>query len=345
MPTGTPPRTPSSRRLAPGIAIALLTCAPSGNSEPLRLVAEEPHMGVVVRIEAYVPARVNPARAFRAAFDRVRDLESKLSSYRDDSELRQIERKAWRSPTSVSADFARVLGQAIELARQSDGAFDPTLGRVTRLVRAGGWGEALSAPSGLEGAWNLTGWRHVELDPESRTVLFRRRGLQIDLGGIAKGFVADEILEALRSDGIVQALVSVGGDIAAGAPPPGKRGWSVAIDQIGDRGDAEVPLLLRHQALSTSGSRERYFLLGDQMCSHVLARSDANCADVSTAVSVVASSGLEADGLATALLALGRERSDALLSRYPDARAYWAPEVPLAGRQPHGHTLGPESQR
>lgn len=345
MPTGTPPRVPSSWRLPLGIAIALLTCAPGGSAEPLRLVAEEPHMGVVVRIEAYVPAGINPARAFRAAFDRVRDLERKLSSYRDDSELRKVERKAWRSPTSVSADFARVLGHAIELARQSDGAFDPTLGRVTRLVRAGGWGETLSEPSALEAVWKLTGWRHVELDPESRTVFFRQRGLQIDLGGIAKGFVADEILEALRSDGIFHALVSVGGDVAAGAPPPGKRGWSVAIDQIGDRGDTEIQLLLRHQALSTSGSRERYFLLGDQVCSHVLARNDASCLDVSTAVSVVASSGLEADGLATALLALGRERSDALLSRYPDARALWASEVPLAARQPHRRVPVSESQR
>ena len=149
----------------------------------------------------------------------------------------------------------------------------------------------------------------------------------------------------LRSGGIFQALVSVGGDIAVGAPPPGKPGWSVAIDQIGDRGDAEIRLLLRHQAVSTSGSRERYFLLDDQMCSHVVARGGSSCADVSTAVSVVAASGLEADGLATALLVLGRERSDALLSRYPDARAYWATEVPLAGRLPHGHTLAPESQR
>jgi len=302
-------------------------------------------MGVVVRIEAYVPAGVNPARAFRAAFDRVGGLARKLSSYRDDSELRQVERKAWRSRTQVSADFARVLAHAIDLARQSDGAFDPTLGRVTRLVRAEGWGAALSEPSALEGAWKLTGWRHVELDSESRTVFFRRRGLQVDLGGIAKGFVADETLETLKSRGISQALVSVGGDIAAGAPPPGKRGWSVAIDQIGDRDDSEIQLLLRHQAVSTSGSRERYFLQGDLLCSHVVARDDASCTDVSTAVSVVASSGLKADGLATALLALGRDRSDVLLSHYPDVRVYWAAHGPAAGRQPQQHVLPTESQR
>lgn len=292
-------------------------------------------MGVVVRIEAFVPAEVNPALAFRAAFDRVGGLARKLSSYRDDSELRQVERKAWRSRTRVSADFAHVLGYAIELARQSDGAFDPTLGRVTRLVRAGGWGGALSEPSSLEGAWDLTGWRHVELDPQARTVFFRRRGLQIDLGGIAKGFIADKALEALQSGGISQALVSVGGDIAASAPPPGKRGWSVSIDQIGDRGDAEIQLLLRHQAVSTSGSRERYFLLGDQICSHVVARDGDGCTDVSTAVSVVASRGLEADGLATALLALGPDRSDVLLSRYPDVQVYWASPGRAAAGQPH----------
>ncbi|MDE0106893.1 MAG: FAD:protein FMN transferase [Bryobacterales bacterium] len=312
----------------------MFACASGGNSEPLRLVAEEPHMGVVVRIEAYAPAGVNPARAFRAAFDRVEDLAQRLSSYRDDSELRQVERKARQSRTPVSADFARVLGHAIELARHSDGAFDPTLGRVTRLVRAGGWGAAVPGPSALEGAWKLTGWRHVELDPEAGTVFLRRSGLQLDLGGIAKGFVADETLEALQSGGISQALVSVGGDIAAGAPPPGKPGWSVAIDQIGDRGDAEIQLLLRHQAVSTSGSRERYFLLGGQICSHVVVRDDASCTDVSTAVSVVASSGLDADGLATALLALGRDRSEALLTHYPDVQVYWASRGRASARQP-----------
>jgi len=118
-------------------------------------------MGAVVRIEAYVPAGISPALAFRAAFDRVGELAGRLSSYRADSELRQLERKAWRSPTSVSEDFARVLGHAIELARQSDGAFDPTLGRVTRLVRAGGWGEALSEPSALDGVLDVVDLRRT----------------------------------------------------------------------------------------------------------------------------------------------------------------------------------------
>lgn len=302
-------------------------------------------MGMVVRIEAYVPENINPARAFRAAFDRVGELARKLSSYRDDSEVSDVERRAWKSQVPISEDLAAVLGRALELARQSEGAFDPTLGRVTRLVRAQGWGQAGPGPSALGNAWKLTGWQHVELDQASRTVFLGRPGLQLDLGGVAKGFIADESLKSLRQAGISRALVSVAGDIAAGAPPPGTDGWRVAIDQTGEHSDRDVRLLLRHQAISTSGGRERYFLAGDQKCSHILSGDDARCVDVSMAVSVVASSGLEADGLATGLVALGRERSAALLSRYPHVRVYWSPEGPSAASPSHQRIPSTDSQR
>ena len=302
-------------------------------------------MGLVVRIEAFVPEKVNPARTFRAGFDRVGELARKLSSYRDDSEVRRVEREAWRSPTPVSEDLASVLGRAIELARQSDGAFDPTLGRVTRLVRAEGWGQQRPQPSGLRDAWKLTGWRHVEVNPVSRTVFLRRRGLQIDLGGIAKGFIADEVLKTLRIAGVDRALVSVGGDIVAGAPPPGTDGWAVAISQFGNRRESEVQLLLRHEAVSTSGSRERYFLAGDRKCSHILARNASNCVDASIAASVVAPSGLEADGLATALVVLGSTHSAELLARYPNVRVYWSTGGRADSPPPHQRRPSTDSQR
>lgn len=345
MPTGIQRLARSNQRVPLGIALGFLVSASSGISEPRRLVAEEPHMGLVVRIEAYVPENVNPALAFRAAFDRVGELERKLSSYREDSELREVERKAWRARVPVSGDLAFVLSRAIELARQSNGAYDPTLGRVTRLVRAHGWGRAGPDPLDLRDAWNLTGWRHVEVDQAARTVFFHRRGLQIDLGGIAKGFIADEALKTLRVAGVARALVSVGGDIVAGAPPPEMDGWRVELEQFADRGESDVSLWLRNEAVSTSGSRERYFFAGDQTCSHILARNDSDCIDVSVAASVVASSGLEADGLATALVALGRARSAGILARHPNVRVYWNSQDPLDSLPRHQRMPSTDSQR
>lgn len=289
-------------------------------------------MGVVVRMDAYVPAGVNPAKAFRTAFDRVADLARRLSSYREDSELRQVERLAWQGPVEVSEAFGRVLGAALRLARASGGAFDPTVGSVTRLVR----GESATADgrggAALESAWRRTGWELVELDTERRTVLLRSQGLLFDFGGIAKGFIADEALDTLKRSGVRRALVSIAGDIVAGEAPPMQQGWMVALDAAGPKGTIEERIILRHQGVSTSGSRERNYQRDGRRCSHIVTRTSDLCADTAAAVSVVAPTGMEADGLATALVALGRDRSKSLLAGRPGVRAYWTGSG-LAGDQ------------
>ena len=283
-------------------------------------------MGVVVRIEAWMPSAANPAKVFRTAFDRIGELSHTLSSHRDDSELRVLERRSWREPVAVSPSLGRVLDMALRLARETDGAFDPTLGRVTRLARS-----AYGKPRGpdeeaLRLAWRHVGWRLVVLDTEARTVFLRRRGIQLDLGGIAKGFIADEAVRVLRSADVPRALVAIAGDIVAGDAPPGEPGWAVGIDAVGPRGSTERRILLRHQGVSTSGGRERRWALNGRECSHIVTRSPEPCADPATAVSVVAPTGAQADGLATALVAAGRGRSDEMLRGRSGVRAYWAAE-------------------
>ena len=284
-------------------------------------------MGVVVRLEAYFPSGANPARVFRATFDRIADLSLKFSSYRDDSELREVERHAWREPHPVSTEFAHLLGEALVLARESGGAFDPTVGRVTRLLR-----KPTSGPEGpnrreLRKAWDASGWRHVELDARNQTVFIRKRGLQLDLGGIAKGYIADQALKTLAMSGVPSALVAIAGDIAIGAPPPGKPGWRVGLDANGERGTIERHLVLSHRAVSTSGSRERHYFANGRTCSHVVTRTSAPCLETPHAVSVLAESGLHADGLATALLALGPQEAAEFLGKYPGVQAYWTPDA------------------
>ena len=287
-------------------------------------------MGVVVRIDAYLPPETNPARVFRSALDRVESLAQSLSDYREDSELRAVENTAWQEPIPVSRDFYRVLSEALLIARESDGAFDPTLGSVTRLVRRA----QNAGPIELALAWDSTGWTQVSLGAESRSVFLRKRGIQFDLGGIAKGYIADQALEALRQAGVSRALVAVAGDIAAGAPPPGKDGWPVALDAAGASGTVERVLALRNQAVSTSGSRERNYASNGRRCSHIVTRWSAPCAATGPAVSVVAPTGLEADGLATALLALGREKSGKLLASHPEARAFWFDDTDQVAKAP-----------
>ena len=190
--------------LACGAAFSLQGATVSEATDLRQHFAEATHMGVVVRIDAYLPPETNPARVFRSALDRVESLARSLSDYREDSELRAVENTAWQEPIPVSRDFYRVLSEALLIARESDGAFDPTLGSVTRLVRRA----QNAGPIELALAWDSTGWTQVSLRAESRSVFLRKRGIQFDLGGIAKGYIADQALEAF--DGAIKAMIDEG---------------------------------------------------------------------------------------------------------------------------------------
>ena len=305
-------------------ALAHPVAGPSQDAPSQKLFAEEPHLGVVARIDAFVPHAVNPARAFRAAFDRIADLERKFSSYRDDSEIRGVEDLAWKRPATVSDDVSTLLRLALTIAKETGGAFDPTIGALTRLARERGLPLSPRSDQAFVQARLLTGWRQVALDLERNTVFLRAKGVQFDVGGIAKGFIADEALRELANRGIESAMVSIAGDIAVGGPPPSERGWTVGLDAIGTRGGVEQVLIVANQGVSTSGSRARSYKVGERRCSHILSPAEESCTDPGIAVSVVAPTAAEADGLATALVAMGRERSEALLSKRPHIDVYWA---------------------
>ena len=314
------------------LVIAAFVCGavPAGGEDGeflRRMIAEEPHMGLIVRIDAYVSEEVNPAHVFRAAFDRVATLEQTFSSYRADSEVRRVEQLAWREPILISAELSAVLGHALAVASASGGAFDPTVGSMTGLLRRNGTLQIPRDRAALAAARSLTGWQRVEHDASARTVFLHRRGVQLDFGGIAKGYIADEVLRVLERGGVPRAMASVAGDIVVGDPPPGQAGWRVGLDAVGSRGGLERHLVLRRQAVSTSGGRERYYESDGRRCSHILGRSEDPCADAALAVSVVAPTGIEADALATALIAMGREAGNDLLQGLPGVRAYWAKAV------------------
>lgn len=290
-------------------------------------------MGTVVRISAYFPADTNPPTVVRKAFDRVAEAAGRFSSFSETSELRRLEAAAWRTPTPVSGDLAQLLGHGLRLAQQTGGAYDPTLGRVTRLLRANGWRSKGPSEKRLRAAWRRTGWTHVELDISNLTVAITRRGIQFDLGGIAKGYAADRALDTLRRNGVRQAVVAIGGDIAVGDPPPGRDAWEIGLDALGPHGSVERELSVSNRGVSTSGSRERYYLANGAECSHIVVNSTDLCGDATRAVSVVAPTALEADGLATALISLGRKGSQDFLSRRSEIEVYWAADHQVQARK------------
>jgi thiamine biosynthesis lipoprotein len=277
-------------------------------------------MGTTLRLVVYAPTANAGRRAMEMAFARAEELNGILSDYQEQSELMRLCAKSGGPPTAVSRELFTVLESAQELARLSDGAFDVTIGPVTRLWRLARKSKRLPDPADLAAARALVGYRMVELTAQGRWVRLAKPGMRIDLGGIAKGFTADELLELLRKEGLPRSLVALGGDITCGDAPPGAQGWEVGIIPAPGEKGAPLKVFLQGKAISTSGDLEQFLEIDGRRYSHIVdARTGIGSTNQAMAT-VIAPRGIDADRLAKLGVLLPWEKARAIVSRQPETR-------------------------
>jgi thiamine biosynthesis lipoprotein len=184
-----------------------------------------------------------------------------------------------------------------------------TIGPVVRLWRRARRLRQLPDATRLAQARALVGYRKVILDPDNRTVRLVLTGMQLDLGGIAKGYAADEAMAVLRSHGVTSALVAAAGDIVVSNAPPGKAAWTIGIAPL--EGADQPPdqyLELENSAVSTSGDAEQFVEIDGTRYSHIIDPKTGVGLTGHSHVTVVAGDGITADSMATAVSVLGPER-------------------------------------
>lgn len=248
-------------------------------------------MGIDARLVVYAPNRQIAENACSAAFKRIAELDTCMSDYRRDSELNRLCRQAGRGPVRVSRDLFNVLQRARLVSEQTGGAFDVTIGPLVRLWRQARKWRVLPLPDEIAAAKALVGYRMMRLDPKRVTVSLERPGMQLDLGGIAKGFAGDEAQRVLRGFGIRSALVEMGGDIVVSGPPPGARGWTIRVP------NASGDLKFANCAASTSGDTEQFVELGGKRYSHVVDPRTGWAVTNRVQATVVAKDGFTSDPL------------------------------------------------
>ncbi|WP_166820801.1 FAD:protein FMN transferase [Thalassoroseus pseudoceratinae] len=272
----------------------------------------EVRMGVVFTLRLYAPDTPRANSAAKAAFDRVGEINNALSDYDPDSELSQLGRKSGPGrPVPVSEDLWTVLVAGQKLSRQSNGAFDVTVGPVVKLWRSARRHRKLPDSAELQNARQLVGFQQIALDTKRQTVELGRSGMQLDFGGIAKGYAGDEMLRVLREHKITRVLIDASGDLVVGDPPPGKTGWRVAIapltdansDQKSELGQSRV-LCLRNIAVATSGDAYQFVEINGVRYSHIVNPKTGLGLTHRSTVTVIAPTGMEADSLASALSVL-----------------------------------------
>ena len=290
----------TSALLLTGCRATTVVTDPARRSQPL--------LGTFVTITAYGAERARVNDAISGAFAEVRRVDSLMSLHRTDSELTRLNNTADREPVVVSRDLFHVIAKAQQIAAQTDGAFDITIRPVTQL-----WGfiwkeYRLPTREELSPLLGLVDYRLVELDAATQTVRFKRTGMSLDLGGIAKGFAVDCAIERLRLLGVTNAMVKAGGDLRVIGLPPGADHWEVQLEDPRKEG-RRVTVPLRAGALSTSGNYENYFMVAGRRYGHILNPRTGLPVEGGAACTVVAPTCTESDALATACVVLGLDRS------------------------------------
>jgi thiamine biosynthesis lipoprotein len=291
--------------LIPLLTAACRNLSPS-SIDPVR--RSQPLLGTFVVITAYAASNAQAHSAINAAFDEIRRVDSVFSIHRPDSELSRVNAAAQRETVSVSDELATVVGSALEVACDTGGAFDPTVGPMVQL-----WGflwkeHRFPGSNELAAARTRVGYRLIELDSREHQIRFLTNGVSLDLNAIAKGYAVDCAIEKLRSHGISNAMVRAGGDLRVIGSPPGEASWTVQLEDPGRKG-MRKSIQLRDQALSTSGSYENFFIREGRRYSHLLDPRTGWPVEGIASCSVIGRTCTESDAWSTALFVLGPERA------------------------------------
>jgi thiamine biosynthesis lipoprotein len=277
-------------------------------------------------------ARALP-RVVNEAFDEIDRIDRLMSHYKPDSPLSSINREAAQRPVKVDQELFDFIAECLRYSRESDGAFDITVGP---LMKAWGFfrGEGrMPTAAHLSETRRSIGYRHVILNQETKTIRFDRPGVELDLGGGAKGYAVDLVVKLLKQRGIEKAFVSACGSTIYGLDsPPGASGWEVKIQDPLHRGKVATTVHLKNRALSISGSSEKFFEIDGVRYSHIMDPRTGRPVQGVLGVAVITDSGTAGDALDNVFFVQGVEKSREYLKRIsmtevffflPDAGGKW----------------------
>jgi thiamine biosynthesis lipoprotein len=279
-------------------------------------------MGTDFTLYIYAADAAAADREAERVFAIVDQLESLLSNYQPQSELSRINAKAGAHTVTTDPETFRFLRESLAWSARSDGAFDITVGKLMKA-----WGFFRSTghvPTDAELAQVRaeTGWKRVLLNANTRTVRFTAPGLELDPGGIGKGFAVDAAIEALRADNVKAALLSAGSSTiyALGAPPDG-RGWKVRLADPEHKDHAISTVMLRDTSLSTANCSEKHFVAGGHQYCHIMDPRTLRPVEGRLQATVIAPSATDSDGLSNAVFVLDGDGRRRLMDSLPAADA------------------------
>ncbi len=291
-------------------------------------------MGTYARIVAVAEESQTAVRSIDAGLKQLTRIDCVMSDYKPDSQLSKVNRDAYKRPVKVSRELFEVFARSTEFSKQTDGAFDITVGPLVDLWRQAGEANQMPTEQQIVDAEARVGYTKLLLDASENSVRFAVEGMRLDLGGIAKGYAIDKAVEAMKKSGATGGMVDVGGDIRCFGLPKNRKHWLVGLQDPNELGpedpnqrvlwlgagaiEAEQTLMrlkLNDAAVATSGDYQRFAVIDGRKFSHIINTQTPAAESELPSVTIIAPTAVEADALATAVTVLGAEKGLTLIEQ------------------------------
>jgi thiamine biosynthesis lipoprotein len=278
-------------------------------------------MGTFARVVVIAKDSDTAGKCIESAFTQINKVDDLMSDYKSDSEISSVNRDGFDKAVQLSPSTCEVLQRSIEFSKLTDGAFDITVGPLVELFRKAKRKQEIPSQDEIVDAKSKVGFEKLKLDGQKRTVQFTVEGMQLDLGGIAKGYAVDKAVETMQSHGAVGGMVDLGGDIRCfGAPLKGRDHWVIGLqnpnmgkDSVGR--EVLLKLKMTNGAIATSGDYQQFILIEGKRRSHIINRKTGTSTEGLSSVTIIADNATNADALATAVSVMGSENGFELIEK------------------------------
>jgi thiamine biosynthesis lipoprotein len=303
------------------VLIVQMVRSASTDSGLTKIERTEFMMSTVVETTVYSSNKREGEQALTAAFGEVARLEAILDKNRSGSEVDHINTGAGEGPVSVSTMTFEVIQLGLEFGERTGGAFDITIAPLMELWGFGTGDTQVPSEEELTTALQYVDYKKVQLNTELTQVYLEEQMMELDLGGIAKGYIVDMAIELLRQAGITSASVDAGGDIRVIGNKPDGTPWRIGIRNPRDRRNLVAVVNISDRSIVTSGDYERVFIHEGESYHHILDPKTGMPARGVASVTIIADNAMTADALSTAVFVMGLEQGMALVEEMPGIEA------------------------
>ncbi|MDL4840490.1 FAD:protein FMN transferase [Aquibacillus rhizosphaerae] len=261
-------------------------------------------MGTVVTVKIYDKEKES---VLKPVFKRIHDLANQINAEESESEIDKVNEKAGVEPVEVSSDIYNLVKAGKQHSTKSNGSFDITIGPLTSLWHIGYEDARKPEQSEIDDVLPLIDYEKVELIDQEQTVFLKEKGMRLDLGAIAKGFIADEVVEVLKENGVTTAIIDLGGNIYVMGNNPSGEAWNVGIqDPFSARGEIVGKVRQSNRSVVTSGIYERFLEVDGIKYHHLLNPGDGYpFMNDLAGVSIISEQSIDGDALSTTVFSKG----------------------------------------